>query len=264
MFPKLSTYSRVATDRRRPRAPARAGRGATRPSGSTGGPSSSSGTPRARCAAAGLKRSRPWNVREIDSSAYAGFASSCAAAIPARLAAGRSRPLSGPDVVPVLRVAERERAPRPADAGIDDREVDADRHEPDRVREHERALQHGLRRDPVRDVDDLRVRRDALHDAVTRADEVVLEPEVAQERDEHARSVTRARARAASGGAPRTRAERSDAGRLAAISPQARRPRGRMRTKAVGAWSGNGRPTSGSRHHGSAPHVDGASGTGAA
>jgi hypothetical protein len=42
----------------------------------------------------------------------------------------------------------------------------------------------------VGDVDDLRVWRDALDDAVARADEAVLEPEVAQERDEHASSLT--------------------------------------------------------------------------
>ena len=72
-----------------------------------------------------------------------------------------------------------------ADARIDDREVDADGHVRQRVREHERALQHGLRRDPVRDVDDLRLRRDALDHAVAGADEVVLEPEVGEEGDEH-------------------------------------------------------------------------------
>ena len=43
-----------------------------------------------------------------------------------------------------------------------------------------------LRRDPVRDVDDLRLGRDPLDHAVAGADEVVLKPEVAQEGDEHA------------------------------------------------------------------------------
>ena len=42
------------------------------------------------------KRSRPWNVREIESSAYSGLASSCASSMPFRLAAGMSSPLSGP------------------------------------------------------------------------------------------------------------------------------------------------------------------------
>src|SRR5439155_3534678 len=40
------------------------------------------------------------------------------------------------------------------------------------------------RRDPVGDVDDLHLRRDSLHHAVTGADEVVLQAEVRQERDE--------------------------------------------------------------------------------
>ena len=53
----------------------------------------------------------------------------------------------------------------------------------ERVREHERALQHALRRDPVRDVDDLDLGRDPLHHAVAGADEVVLEPEVGEEGD---------------------------------------------------------------------------------
>jgi hypothetical protein len=69
----------------------------------------------------------------------------------------------GPDERPLLTVAKRERSPRPSDAGIDDRQMDADRHEADRVRENERTLEHRLGRDPVRDVDDLRLRRDALH-----------------------------------------------------------------------------------------------------
>jgi hypothetical protein len=39
----------------------------------------------------------PWNVRETDSSAYSGFASSCATSMPPNFsAAGMSSPLSGP------------------------------------------------------------------------------------------------------------------------------------------------------------------------
>jgi hypothetical protein len=67
--------------------------------------------------------------------------------------------------------------------------VDADRHVGKRVAEHERALQHLLGRDPVRDVDDLHLGRDPLHHAVAGADEVVLEAEVAQEGDEHGRGL---------------------------------------------------------------------------
>ena len=68
----------------------------TSASGASGGPSSAGSTPSARCAAAGANRSRAWNVRDTVSSAYAGFAISCALSIPAASAAGTSSPLSGP------------------------------------------------------------------------------------------------------------------------------------------------------------------------
>ena len=58
----------------------------------------------------------------------------------------------------------------------------------ERVREHDRPLQHAVRLDPVRDVDDLDLGRDPLHHAMAGADEVVLEPEVGQERDQHVRA----------------------------------------------------------------------------
>ncbi len=47
--------------------------------------------------------------------------------------------------------------------------------------------QDGLRLDPVCDVDDLGLRRDPLDHPVAGADEVVLQSEVGQERDEHGR-----------------------------------------------------------------------------
>ena len=95
------------------------------------------------------------------------------------------QPVVRPDVQPTFGVAQYESPSRPAHAGIDDREVNADGHEADRVREHQRPLQDGRRRDPVGDVDDLRLRRDALDHAVAGAHEVVLQTEVAQEGDEH-------------------------------------------------------------------------------
>ena len=90
------------------------------------------------------------------------------------------------DVDPSFAVAQSESAPRRPDSRIDDGEVDSDRHVRKRVREGQRALKHLSRRYPVGDVNDLGVRRDALHHAVTGSDEVVLEPEVGQERDEAA------------------------------------------------------------------------------
>ena len=61
------------------------------------------------------------------------------------LGCGQEQPVVGADVEPALRVAQRERAARAADAGIDDREVHAGRHVRQRVRERERALE-----DPAR------------------------------------------------------------------------------------------------------------------
>ena len=61
----------------------------------------------------------------------------------------------------------------------------ADGHVRQRVGEHERTVLDPARPDAVCEVDDLRLRRDALDHSVARADEVVLEAEVGQERDEH-------------------------------------------------------------------------------
>src|SRR5438045_1685334 len=69
--------------------------------------------------------------------------------------------------------------------------MDAVRHVRRRIREHERALENVSRRNPMCDVDDLRLWCDPLDHAVTGADEVVLEPEVAQKGDEHAATSTR-------------------------------------------------------------------------
>src|SRR6266511_6263508 len=91
----------------------------------------------------------------------------------------------GADVEPAVGAAQGERAPLAADSGVDNGEVNSFREVGKRVREHERTLQDALWLDPVRDVDDLDVWRDSLHDRVTRADEVVCEAEVGQEGDEH-------------------------------------------------------------------------------
>src|SRR4029079_18622145 len=77
------------------------------------------------------------------------------------------------------------RPARSADAGIDDGEMDAERHVGERVREHQRALEDAARPDAVRDVDDAGVGCDARDHPVAGADEVVLQPEVAEEGDDH-------------------------------------------------------------------------------
>ena len=101
-----------------------------------------------------------------------------------------ARPPRGGARCPARRRAARRR-PRSAtrlalapDAGVDDRQMDSLGHVRQRVREDERALEDVRRRDPVRDVDHVRLGRDALDDAVAGADEVVLEAEVGQEGDE--------------------------------------------------------------------------------
>ena len=105
---------------------------------------------------------------------------------PAELLRGRyEQPVVRADVQAPVHVAERDLPPTAADAGVDDRKVDALRQVGERVREHERALEDPLRLDAVRDVDDLGLRRDPLHHAVAGPDEIVLKPEVGQERDQH-------------------------------------------------------------------------------
>src|SRR5205085_2488020 len=99
----------------------------------------------------------------------------------------------GPYVSPALDITKRHWSTHAADAGVDDREMDAGRHVLERRRENERTLEHLVRLDSVRDVDDLDVGRDPLHHPVAGADEVVFEAEVGQEGDEHAASLTAAR-----------------------------------------------------------------------
>jgi hypothetical protein len=97
------------------------------------------------------------------------------------------QPIVRPDVETPVAAPQRDLPAVTADAGIDDREVHAFGEVRQRVREHDRALEHLVRLDPVRDVDDLDLGRDPPHHAVADADEVVLEPEVGQERDQHVR-----------------------------------------------------------------------------
>ena len=107
---------------------------------------------------------------------------------PAELLRSRDeQPVVGPDVETAVAAPEGDRPALASHARIDDREMDAFGEVRERVREHDRPLQHPVRLDPVRDVDDLDLRRDPLHHAVAGAHEVVLEPEVGQERDQHVR-----------------------------------------------------------------------------
>ncbi|ANN14480.1 hypothetical protein SD37_01615 [Amycolatopsis orientalis] len=97
-LPKWSTVSTSATSL--PGNTATNGSG-SRTRSSTGGPNSSGATPSARCAAAGAKTSRPWNVDDVTGRRYSGDASSYAAITPLSVsAAGMRSPLSGPTRIP--------------------------------------------------------------------------------------------------------------------------------------------------------------------
>src|SRR5262245_9702884 len=96
----------------------------------------------------------------------------------------QQKPVVRPDVGAAVAPAESEGLAIAPDAGVDHGQVHSLGHVRKRAREYEGALEHVGRRDPVRDVDHLSFGRDALDDAVTRADEVVLEAEVGQEGDE--------------------------------------------------------------------------------
>ena len=58
------------------------------------------------------------------------------------LGGGQQEPVVGADVQPALPVAQGERAPAAPHAGIDHGEMDAGGHVRERVREHERPLEH--------------------------------------------------------------------------------------------------------------------------
>ena len=65
--------------------------------------------------------------------------------------------------------------------------MDSGGHVRERVRQHERSLQHVAGAHPMGDVDHAGVGGDRRDHAVTRADKVVLQPEVGQEGDDHER-----------------------------------------------------------------------------
>jgi hypothetical protein len=68
---------------------------------------------------------------------------------------------------------DRDRPPRTADAGIDDRKVNAGRREGQSLREQHRALAYGVARQAMSDVDDGRVGSDARDHRPADAGELV-------------------------------------------------------------------------------------------
>ena len=167
------------------------GRGSAR---AISGPTSvNAASPAARWAATGEKMSRPWNVCVVVGSHRSRFVSSRAAVAPpsASAAAGRS-PLSGP-----MRTSPRSAriaigAPGRADAGIDDGDMDPDRHERQRGAQHEGAVADRELPDAVGNVDDLRVAADAQDHPLAGRGRAV-ESEVGEEADDRRAGVSHPR-----------------------------------------------------------------------
>ena len=84
----------------------------------------------------------------------------------------------GPDENAAVGEFEGDRPPLRADVGIDDGEVDADRHEGQRLGEHDRPRSRVMAADAVGEIDDPGGGTDRRDHAVADADEVVGEPVV--------------------------------------------------------------------------------------
>ncbi len=120
-----------------------------------GRPPRPSSVPAARCAATGMKMSRPWKVVETGcshSSPLVSWTARCAP--PSAATAQDSTPLSGPTRTAVARL-HRDAAAGGAHAGIDDRHVHGGRQVADGLGEHRRAAPDVAGLHQVGDVDDL-------------------------------------------------------------------------------------------------------------
>ena len=137
---------------------------------------SASGTPTARCAAAGANTSRPWNVCETGNNTTSPDLDLDRGLRPAeRLPREGQQPVVGAHQERARRRAHRDGSPFRPHARIDDRDVDGvRRHVLRRASQGERAAHHVLARDVVGEVD-----RPATsgairsHHAVAHADELV-------------------------------------------------------------------------------------------
>ena len=171
----------------RPRAAA-AGRSSRRARpGRAASPASASGSPCARCAATGPKRSRPWNVAETGSSRHGEREISTASIDAAEaLRGGEQQPVvrgrrgGGPR----RRCAARPRAAA-ADARVDHGQVHAGRREGQRPGERRAPVRHVLRRHAVPEVDDRASGRDRARSRRGRRRRTRRRPVVGEERDDH-------------------------------------------------------------------------------
>ena len=184
-FPKRSTESTDGADAVWPTSGSggRAGRASR---GSIGGPSSASATPSERCAAAGEKTSRAWNVRDTWAAGKSGFVSSFASSMPPsrrpRAGAARCRGRRRAGRRRVRSASARRPVPTPGSTTAT--------WTPIGMYGSVLASTSAPWRTFCRSIPCVmsmisRVGRDPLHDAVAHPDEVVLQAEVGQERDEH-------------------------------------------------------------------------------
>ena len=95
----------------------------------------------------------------------------------------QQEPVVGADERATVARSNRDSPAVPADIGIDDGEMHPDGQVRNRVAEDDRALEHRLGRDPVRDVDHPDLGSDPGDHAVAGADELVLQAEVGEECD---------------------------------------------------------------------------------
>ena len=160
---------------RRPPPSVRASRACGDPPGSSAGPTCSSGTPFARCAAAGANTSRPWKVLETgNSSTRESSMAAASSAPPERRPSHREQPVVGPQQQRAGAGAHRDRSALGPDARVHHGDVDrVRRHVPRGASQRERAAHDVLARDVVRQIDHADVRGDRGHDAVAHADELV-------------------------------------------------------------------------------------------
>ena len=155
-LPKRSTSSTVARILSPPTRGS-GGRAARAPPGRAAGPSSPSSTPARQMCAVRREESRPWKVCETVRACSAGSVEARGRRDPARpiggVRAGARYPATNKRARRCPRIAIA--LPLTPDTRVDDGDVHAGGHVGESVREHERALKHVLRRDPVCDVDHL-------------------------------------------------------------------------------------------------------------
>ena len=147
----------------------------TRSARSISSPAEARSVPAARCAATGMKMSRPWNVGDTGCSHRSPLVSwKARLAPPSAAIAQDSRPLSGPTRMPSP-ACDGHAPAGGADPGVHHGHVHGGRQVRDGLGQHRRAAPHVTRLHQVGDVDDPGGRGDPGGDAVAGRDEPVLQ-----------------------------------------------------------------------------------------